>query len=140
MKRPAPFWLSETINTFLRYLAVGVALIPAGVVYSLTVLAGWDRWWVATICLTLGFVTAALAWRRTASLEVTIVKKEQVTSQGATLRLSYLDALCLLTLTSASSGGPSGATTFSQTAPIVTSKKEQVTSQGATLRLSYLLD
>jgi hypothetical protein len=83
-----PFWLSELVGLFLRYLGVGLAFAPAGLVYSLAVLAGWDHWLVTVICLALGFVTASVVWRKLGFLEVRIVHEEQVTEQGAMLRVS----------------------------------------------------
>ncbi len=110
MKRPLPFWLSETVKTFLRYLAVGAAFVPAGFIYSLAVLAQWDRWWIAAICLVLGFATASVVWRKLAGLEGRIVQKEQVTPQGSKLRFVFRDAPWLQMSSSSARGEVTGDT------------------------------
>ena len=55
-------WLREVTKMFLKYLAVGAAFIPWGVLYSLLVLAGWDHWVIAVLMLGGGFATAHFAW------------------------------------------------------------------------------
>jgi len=87
LRRPLPFWLSETAGTFLRYLAVGISFIPAGLLYSVAVLAGWDHWLVGLVCLGLGFATASVVWKKGEHWEVRIMRQEQRTGQGATVLL-----------------------------------------------------
>lgn len=57
-------WLRDWRTMFLLYLAVGFAFVPAGVLYALAGLAGWDNWPVAAVCLGFGFLTAHLVWTK----------------------------------------------------------------------------
>jgi hypothetical protein len=55
-------WLRDWRTMFLLYLAVGFAFVPAGLLYALAGLAGWDNWPVAAGCLGFGFLTAYPVW------------------------------------------------------------------------------
>jgi len=55
-------WLREVTKMFLKYLAVGAAFVPWGVLYSLLVFAGWGHWVIAVLMLGGGFATAHFAW------------------------------------------------------------------------------
>lgn len=56
-------WLHETKRLMLLYLAAGVSLVPAGILYALLVLAGWDSIWIAILCLSIGLLTVRFAWK-----------------------------------------------------------------------------
>jgi hypothetical protein len=47
----------------LLYLAAGVSLVPAGILYAVLVLAGWGSIWLAILCLSIGFLSVHLVWR-----------------------------------------------------------------------------
>lgn len=57
-------WLRDRRTMFLLYLAVGFAFVPAGLLYALAGLAGWDNWPVAAVCLGFGFLTAHFVWTK----------------------------------------------------------------------------
>ena len=59
--RPKLFEASQYI---ILYAAVGVAFIPAGVLYAIGVSAGWNKVLTSVVCLGLGFLTAHLVWTR----------------------------------------------------------------------------
>lgn len=59
----AASWLHETKRLMLLYLAAGVFLVPAGILYALLVLAGWDSIWIAILCLSIGLLTVRFAWK-----------------------------------------------------------------------------
>jgi hypothetical protein len=56
-------WLHETKRLMLLYLAAGVFLVPAGILYAVLVLAGWGSIWLAILCLSIGLLTVRLVWR-----------------------------------------------------------------------------
>lgn len=58
------FWLRDWRRMSLLYLAVGLAFVPAGLLYALAGLAGWGNWLVAAVCLGFGFVMAHLVWAK----------------------------------------------------------------------------
>ena len=45
---------SELTKTFLLYMAVGMALLPWGVLYALLNLSGWDHWSLVVLLLGAG--------------------------------------------------------------------------------------
>jgi hypothetical protein len=49
---------------FLLYLAVGLAFVPAGLLYALVGLLGWGNWLVAAVCLGFGFLVAHVVWTK----------------------------------------------------------------------------
>src|SRR5713101_3278511 len=57
-------WLRETARLTLRYLAVGISFIPAGLVYSGFRTIGWDSPVSVALSLVLGFWIASLVWNR----------------------------------------------------------------------------
>jgi hypothetical protein len=57
-------FLRDCAKVYLMYMIVGIAAVPAGAVYGFLVLNGYDRWWTATICVSLGVVSGAWAWAR----------------------------------------------------------------------------
>jgi len=58
------FWLRDWNTMFLLYLAVGLAFVPAGLLYALAELVGWGNWLVAAVCLGLGFLVAHFVWAK----------------------------------------------------------------------------
>jgi len=75
-------WLHEIKGMFFLYLAVGVAFVPWGIVYSLFVLAGWDHWLPALLMLGGGFTTAHFVWRK---LETRMQIRPTLTAGGASV-------------------------------------------------------
>jgi hypothetical protein len=57
-------WLRETARLTLRYLAVGVSFIPAGLVYGGFRRVGWDSPVSVALSLVFGFWIASLVWNR----------------------------------------------------------------------------
>jgi hypothetical protein len=49
---------------FLLYLAVGLAFVPAGLLYALVGLVGWGNWLVAAVCLGFGFLMVHVVWTK----------------------------------------------------------------------------
>jgi hypothetical protein len=43
---------------YILYMSVGVAAIPAGVLYGVLALKGYDRWWTALACVVIGLCCA----------------------------------------------------------------------------------
>lgn len=120
MRRPWSSWSCEVARTFLRYLAVGGAFVPAGLVYALAAVAGWGHWVVASVCLGVGFLMAHILWRKTERWEVRTVRHDQVTSQGAETRFSFRQVPWLQMPTSSSLGERStNATIYVVTPPLI---------------------
>ncbi len=57
-------WLHDWRTMFLLYLAVGLAFVPAGLLYALAGLVGWGNWFVAAVCLGFGFLMAHVVWTK----------------------------------------------------------------------------
>lgn len=56
-------WLHETKRLMLLYLAAGGSLVPAGILYALLVLAGWDSIWIALLCLSTSLLMVRYVWQ-----------------------------------------------------------------------------
>lgn len=54
--------LRELRKLFVKYVAVGGAFIPSGLLFGFLVLSGWGYWWVAAILLAIGFLPAYFVW------------------------------------------------------------------------------
>jgi hypothetical protein len=46
---------------YLQYMAVGFSAIPAGLVYALFAIHGYDRWWIALPLIAVGLVCGRFA-------------------------------------------------------------------------------
>jgi membrane protein implicated in regulation of membrane protease activity len=46
------------------YMVAGAAAIPAGILYAMLAVNGWERWWADLVILTGAVLMAHLAWRR----------------------------------------------------------------------------
>jgi hypothetical protein len=55
--------LLEHLRLYLRYMSVGVAAIPGGIVYGILSVKGYDRWWTALPSIALGLALGRMAWR-----------------------------------------------------------------------------
>jgi hypothetical protein len=57
-------WLRDTWHEYLGYMAVGVGAIPAGVIYAIFSLHGYQNsWWVLIPILTFGMICGVLLKR-----------------------------------------------------------------------------
>src|SRR5207245_11397627 len=56
-------FLRESGKLYILYLSAGVAAIPAGLIYALFAVNGYDRWWSAVLCIGLGFLLAGGTWK-----------------------------------------------------------------------------
>jgi hypothetical protein len=52
-----PF-LREVRTLYILYMSVGIAAVPAGVLYGVLALKGFDRWWTALACVAIGLCCA----------------------------------------------------------------------------------
>ena len=59
---PTLFW-RELLSTYLGDLLVGVAFLPAGLLYGLAVLYGWNHWLVSAFLILLTVPLARRAWQ-----------------------------------------------------------------------------
>ncbi|PYU27283.1 MAG: hypothetical protein DMG32_07795 [Acidobacteria bacterium] len=55
--------MRESGKLYILYLSAGVAAIPAGLIYALFAVNGYDRWWTAVPCIGLGFWMARETWK-----------------------------------------------------------------------------
>ena len=58
MSEGATSWSRETGRLYLKYMAAGLAAIPAGIIYGLLAMAGWERPWTVILILALGVSSA----------------------------------------------------------------------------------
>lgn len=65
---PTSHWWRETGTLYVRYLIVGVASIPAAVVYAYLASNNLDRPWVVLLLLLSGLGLAGLGWRASEQL------------------------------------------------------------------------
>ena len=56
-------FLRESRRLYILYMVVGAAAIPAGVLYGVVALKGYDRWWTALACVAIGLLCAIRASR-----------------------------------------------------------------------------
>jgi len=55
--------LSDFKSLYILYVSAGLAAIPAGLLYAIAALNGYDRWWVALFCIAIGLGSALKIWR-----------------------------------------------------------------------------
>ena len=55
-------WLRQVLRLYLQYMAVGLAWIPAAIVYALLAQNGLDQWWNAAALLAAGLACGYYAW------------------------------------------------------------------------------
>jgi hypothetical protein len=60
--RQTSFWRNY-IKLYLQYMAVGVAAIPAGVLYAFLSSRGYETWLTALLAVAIGCVCARQAWQ-----------------------------------------------------------------------------
>ena len=84
MEHPAVHWFREALKVHVRYLAVGVALVPWGIAYALMATVGFDHWLVLVVLLGGGLLTARRAWDYVAG--------RQPRSEGKLRSQSYIDS------------------------------------------------
>jgi hypothetical protein len=65
---PMSRWWRETGALYVRYLIVGVASIPAAIVYAYLVSNKLDRPWMVLLLLLCGLGLASLGWKASAQL------------------------------------------------------------------------
>jgi hypothetical protein len=56
-------FLRESGKLYILYMSAGVAAIPAGVLYALLAVKGYDHWWTAVPAIIFGLWTAKRAWK-----------------------------------------------------------------------------
>jgi hypothetical protein len=89
----------------LLYLAVGLAFVPAGLLYALAQLVGWGNWAVAAVFLGLGFLMAHFVWgklekRLTAGVRRSAMGEAHDDLQEGNVRIVIHDSPLLVRLTS----------------------------------------
>ena len=57
------FTLKSFRRTYGMYMVVGLAAIPAGIIYAILAVNGFERWWTDVLVLIVGVLTAHAAWR-----------------------------------------------------------------------------
>lgn len=125
----------EAGQYIILYAAVGVAFIPAGVLYALGVSAGWNKVLTSVVCLGLGFLTAHLVWTRLqASLapiwsrEVAPMQDDKDTAIRVTVKIDEKNWI-LKTDSSSLVAGPLGYTrTFAAVPNLVSSAPNRATA------------
>lgn len=55
--------LARIGRTYAMYMVVGAAAIPAGILYALLAVNGWERWWADVAILAAGLAAAHFTWR-----------------------------------------------------------------------------
>lgn len=48
---------------YVRYMGVGVAAIPGGIVYGILAVNGYDRWWTVLPSIALGLALGRMIWK-----------------------------------------------------------------------------
>jgi hypothetical protein len=56
-------FLRESGKLYVLYLTAGIAAIPAGIIYAVLAVNGYDRWWTALPAIVLGFWMAKRMWK-----------------------------------------------------------------------------
>jgi hypothetical protein len=56
-------FLRESSKLYVLYMTAGVAAIPAGTLYALLAVKGYDHWWTAVPAIILGLWSARKAWK-----------------------------------------------------------------------------
>jgi hypothetical protein len=78
-------WLRETGRLTVRYIFVGFAFVPAGLLYVGLEQIGWASVASMSLCLAFGFLMANVVWERSATMGAL---PEPVLSQGLAAALA----------------------------------------------------